>query len=393
MRVELKLLLELIRLNPQPLEPSSLQALIPLITDWGFFMDLCHRHGLVGIISRRIAQDSPNLFPTPFLRTLQSSYFRSATRSMALSGTLLEIVMLFSQNDIGTLPFKGPLLAQKLYGAIGLRSFGDLDILIKQDDLHRAATLLGTVGFSPEVHTVLMATVPFSYHEDCLSFFRESDRCTVELHWDMSGCYLASPLAFQDVFQKSHHTSLGGQEIACLTQEDLLVYLCIHGTKHTWERLEWLYSVAILLETCPKLDWDIILQRATLWQCRLMLLVGLQLSSDLLGSGLPPRIQDLIRQEPKVLGLVRRTTISIFSQGATRTFAPKERLRFSRFHLLIRDSPWDGLSYGLRLLFRPTVKEWQACTLPPRLTFLYYGLRPLRLGWLLIKAILQRAAR
>lgn len=392
MRIELKLLLERIRLQPQPLEPSSLQALIPLITDWDFFMELCHRHGLVGIVSKRIAQDSPDLFPTPFLRTLHSSFFRSATRSMALSGTLLEIVMLFSQNDIGALPFKGPLLAQKLYGAIGLRSFGDLDVLIKQDDLHRAATLLGAAGFSPEVPPVLMATVTFSCHEDSLSFFRESDRSTVELHWDMSGCYLASPLAFQDVFQKSHHTSLGGQKIACLTQEDLLVYLCIHGTKHTWERLEWLYSVAILLDTCPNLDWDIILERTTQWQCRRILFLGLHLCHDLLGSSLPPRIQNLIRQEPRVLGLGRRTTISICSQGATRTSAPKERLRFSTFHLLVRDDPWDGLSYGLRLLFRPTVKEWQACTLPPRLTFLYYGLRPLRLAWLLIKAILQRAA-
>ncbi|MCK5229203.1 MAG: hypothetical protein KAR13_02995, partial [Desulfobulbaceae bacterium] len=55
--------------------------------------------------------------------------------------------------------------------------------------------------------------------------------------------------------------------------------------------------------------------------------------------------------------------------------------RYNFFHLLVRDNVIDTIRYLLRLIFRPTNVEWLWLRLPASLSFLYYFLRPLRLGF------------
>ena len=56
--------------------------------------------------------------------------------------------------------------------------------------------------------------------------------------------------------------------------------------------------------------------------------------------------------------------------------------RYNLFHLLVRDNVIDSIRYLLRLIFRPTNVEWLWLRFPASLSFLYYFLRPLRLGFL-----------
>jgi hypothetical protein len=51
--------------------------------------------------------------------------------------------------------------------------------------------------------------------------------------------------------------------------------------------------------------------------------------------------------------------------------------------------PGDKLRYLGRLLLRPTLAEWSLVQLPSCLRFLYYGLRPLRLGLASGRAMIQ----
>jgi hypothetical protein len=383
MQIEHQLLLLLIRVHSDAASKTSVKKLIDQITDRSFFLQLCQHHGLSGIISKRITQHYPDLFPPVFTENSHSLFFHNAARSMSLTRTLIQTLDLFSENAIPAIPFKGPLLANQLYGDIGVRSFGDLDILIQKQDVKNAIHLLVSHGFIPEIDTIEDRVDLYSNQEDNLSLSREKDGCIIELHWDMAGCYLAKDITFSDVDSGSR-TSLAGKDVRCLAPEDLLIYLCVHGTKHIWERLEWLYSVAVLLENSPDLDWDHIQRRADNWQCQRMLLLGLQLSHDLLGANLPDEIQQKIKKDSRIQVLVSQVKTTLFPSNKT-GLTQKNSSRFSMFHLLVRNNLLESMSYGLRLLFRPTVKEWQVWPLPGRFTFLYYGFRPLRLGWMLLR--------
>ena len=76
----------------------------------------------------------------------------------------------------------------------------------------------------------------------------------------------------------------------------------------------------------------------------------------------------MVADPPRRLGVLRAAPVTI---GGWRETLSAVRL-FSR--------PTDRLRYLGRLLLRPTLAEWSLIRLPSSLRFLYYGLRPLRLG-------------
>jgi len=58
--------------------------------------------------------------------------------------------------------------------------------------------------------------------------------------------------------------------------------------------------------------------------------------------------------------------------------------------LELMDRPSARLQYVLTVILMPTLAERRAVKLPPGLEFLYYPLRPLRLGTRLILSVLSR---
>lgn len=379
MGIEEQLLLQLIQVRPAPAKNKSILKLAGQVSDWPLFIQLCQRHGLLAIVGRRLSQFSSASFPDSFRKNVQVLCFHNAARSMSFTRALIHILDLFSSNSIQVIPFKGPLLAQQLYGDVGQRVFGDLDLFVGKQNVHQAIKLLRNIGFMAEINDVLEKIDTFSHQEDNLALIRKEDGCQVELHWDISGCYLAHPLPLTG-FKSTATVSLAGRSVNSLAAEDLLVYLCIHGAKHIWERLEWIYSVGVLLEKYPHLDWKVAWERARDWQCQRMLLLGLQLSHEMLGTCLPEEVRQAISRDESIPTLVSRVRQVLFP-GQEVSAISKMASRFSSFHLLVRDSPSDRIRYGIRLLLRPTVKEWQTWPLPSYLTFLYYFYRPLRLAW------------
>ncbi|MDA3970412.1 MAG: nucleotidyltransferase family protein [Desulfobulbaceae bacterium] len=387
MSAEFKLILLLLRPGVGSADRPDVVSLVSQIDDWPEFCMLCQRHGLLALALKVVRLCFADDFPAEFNRSGQQLAFRNATSNLSLTRALLELLELFSQHSIAVLPFKGPLLGQQLYGDIGLRHFGDLDILIARGDVKQAVVLVAESGFVPEIDNVLSTIDQFSLQEDDLSFYRENDGCVLELHWDCAGCYLATPLTLSAV-DVSGFVSLAGRGVQSLSDEDLLVYLCVHGAKHVWERLEWLYSVAVLLDKYPEMDWDLVWIKACDWQCQRMLLLGLHLAHEFFGVDLPRKMQALINRDQRIVVLEQQVRDVLFL-GTPKTFGVKKDFRFSSFHLRVRDSTFDTLRYGLRLLFRPTIKEWQAWPLPGPLSFLYYGFRPLRLAFLWLRGKVQ----
>ena len=57
----------------------------------------------------------------------------------------------FENHGITAIPYKGPALALQVYGDLKLRSFVDLDVLVRRSDAARAGTLLAARGYRPHL--------------------------------------------------------------------------------------------------------------------------------------------------------------------------------------------------------------------------------------------------
>ena len=68
--------------------------------------------------------------PSAIELSLHSSYETNLRRSLWFAGELARILTGFERAQVKAIPYKGPTLAQLVYGDLGLRSFSDLDFLV-----------------------------------------------------------------------------------------------------------------------------------------------------------------------------------------------------------------------------------------------------------------------
>ena len=157
-----------------------------------------------------------------------------------------------------------------------------------------------------------------------------------------------------------------------LSREDLLLLLCFHGGKHGWEKLIWLADVAELVVSHPHLDWEYVLDQSRRAGGLRMLLLGVVLANRLLGTSIPPDLEQ---------SLARDRTVERIADGIGRDLVRGGLPTYvkSQLYLLrVRERWQDRLRYVFRFTCTATPVEWAMVNLPPSLSVLYRFLRVLR---------------
>lgn len=300
---------------------------------------------------------------------------RVARRNLRLTSELLSLLDVFQAHGIRATPFKGPVLAVVAYGNVGLRHFRDLDILVLRRDAERARQLLLQRDYCPEVpvepghEAALLAS---GYHYP----FRRDDGLAVELHWALGPREFPCPLDVDDVWTRLQPVPLGGRTVYTLGSEDLLLFLCAHGGKHCWWRLQWVADVAHLIAREGGLDWDAIVGRARARGAERILLLGLLLSHELLDAPTPESLLARARADRSVRAPAEDVRARLLAPNP----APLKPWRARLFHVRIRERWRDRARYVWFVVTTPNAADWRVVRLPARLQFLYYVVRPFRLA-------------
>ncbi|MDQ3744794.1 MAG: nucleotidyltransferase family protein [Acidobacteriota bacterium] len=343
--------------------------------DWDYLLGLARRHTVLPLLQRQLEAHAGDSVPTEVRRALGEKFRDNAARNLLLAGELVRITRLLEAEGVGTLAYKGPALAACAYGDLSLRRFLDLDIIVRRRDVPRARSVLRALGFSAPCGLSQSQEDVLLRSQHNLALARDGGRLTVELHWDVAQRRFADVPLGESVWARAVSVRVGGGEVKTLAPEDLLVALCVHGAKHFWERLAWVCDVAELLGSTQNLDWPLVLALARDSRVERMLLLGLGLASGLLGAPLPEDLSRRARADAAAARLSREVARRMFD-GAE--FEPLGTVRGLRFNLSARPRLLDKVRY-FRYALTPTDKDLAALRLPPKLTFAYYLLRPLRL--------------
>src|SRR5262245_26443865 len=108
-------------LNPAAALPN------PQGIDWPTLLNLADAHTVTPMLYKTL-QDLP--LPEDVARELRSTYEMSVASSLAQSAELARLTKLLDQHHIRVIALKGPLLSRYLYGNLGSRSSGDIDLLV-----------------------------------------------------------------------------------------------------------------------------------------------------------------------------------------------------------------------------------------------------------------------
>lgn len=371
---------------------ARVRALLGKELDWPYLLATAVPHGMMPLLYWHLNATCPDAVPKAVMDRLRERFHDNTRRNLFLTGELLRLLDLFEARGIPVVPYKGPTLAASVYGNVALRQFYDLDILVQKQDVPRAKELLVTSGYRPEYQLTGAQEAAFLRYECEHSLTRDDGASIVELHWEINPKHLSFPLDTEGLWERLEPIELGGKSVPTFSPEDLLLILCVHGSKHRWERLAWIRDVAGLIEAHQGMEWERVTRQANALGGSRMLSLGLLLARDLLGARLPERISQRAQADPVVGALAAdvRERLLWEADGLPGIF---EESMFHPFRLRMRERLRDRVLYCVHTAVTPTVADWELLSLPPLLSPLYYVLRPVRLAGKYGRRMVERFVR
>jgi len=174
--------------------------------------------------------ESNRLFVAQLLR-------EQTAHTLMLRAAASEVLALFSRHGIEVVMLRGQAVAEALYEPATLRPQTDIDLLICQNDAECVSDFLLAAGFRKvEGHTLLFVRgqVMLDMHVEPLGIER------------MQAWALLTPLRAEDFFVAAVPGNISGQAALLVKPEVTFPYLCFHAMKHSFERLIWLWDIALL---------------------------------------------------------------------------------------------------------------------------------------------------
>jgi hypothetical protein len=280
------------------------------------------------------------------------------------------------------MPFKGPVLAQSVYGDPGLRSFSDLDLMISSADFERAKHTLAEIGYRPakELRPAVERFWLRNGYEQ--SFDGAAGKNLVELQWALLPHFYAVGLNVEDLLARCGYAVVGDCRMRCLSPEDSVIVLSLHAAKHLWGRLIWLVDIAETLRN-RTIDYESVLLLARDIGVSRILGVTFWLVKNLLQVDLPETAEKMIAADSSAAVLGQEFAARM-ARAATYDFASTQ---YFRLILKLRERRSDRLRYLWRLLCTPGEGDIAVLRLPEVLFPLY---RVVRIGRLMQKILSRR---
>ena len=351
--------------GPRPGAPD--EDWTPHEVDWPRLIELAKGHGVLALVARDLKHRGWDGVPADVVATLVGYRTMLTARNLSLTRQLLEILELLGSRRITALPYKGPLLAAYAYGDVGMRPFGDLDLILSERDVLPAKELLVSEGYeslSPRTDE-RAGGLPRGY---ALALGGGGQRAMVELHWRLAP---SVPLRIDRLLPHIRPFPLLDSSVPCLCPEQFLLALCVHGGKHAWERFEWIAGVAHLIARHPDLDWGRVAAEAEELGATHSLALGLSLAVSAAGAPVPEAAMAAV-------GSARVTSLAIGMEEALFHDPPQSAGAVARYSMRFRAATAQEKLRYLLFLRHPTEKDLAFLRLPKRLSFLYFLVRPLR---------------
>jgi len=372
---EKQLLLCCARVGMQPAISDGIRELASGALDLDYLFADAAENSLIPLVHRHLRACAMGQVPAAQMDALTIAVRANTARSLLLTAETIKVTDALFAGGVRAIPYKGAVLAAQAYGDVSRRQFEDVDIVLRQADLPMAHGVMLGLGYQPKYPWIVSGDVASSLVPGDYNYRDEARQTMVELHTERSMRHFPV-LPDLDVFtQRLVSVSLSGHEVKTFCPEDALPILCIHGSKHFWERLSWIVDISEMIQSHPGLDWNEAFARAESFRGGRMLRVGLALAVNLLEAPLPESVRARVL-EGSIVSEIAREIGQRLMQRDPPPLGAAARLRLRR-----RMVPGSlaGWRYALRLATEPSEEDWEMVRLPEALAPLYVALRPIRL--------------
>ena len=161
---------------------------VPL--DWHLLLNLAEEHSVLGLLAQRLQASNFQDVPQEAREKLQARMRAQHLFTLSMTAELFQILNDFSATGIQTILVKGPIISLLAYGDSAIRSYVDLDLLVRHSDILNASQHMVALGFEADVpeRAIRAEKIPGEY-----LFTRPGTQRMIELHTEHTFRYYPRP--------------------------------------------------------------------------------------------------------------------------------------------------------------------------------------------------------
>jgi len=264
----------------------------------------------------------------PMVRRARDAYKMTWLENEQRFAELSALLESASAAGIETMVLKGVALALLYYRDLGLRCMGDVDILIRPDDVADAINTLTELGWRKTGRTPDVLTETYLNARREIHFL--SDRATcLDLHWRVMD---ETCLSSRDdwFWSGAIRASVRGVETHAMNPTDQLLHVCAHATLWTPVPFpRWIADAAMILKASRgDIDWDRLISHARRLGLVTPVRETLKQVVDVLDAPIPSSVLDNLHRLPPSKEDLRNYRIRCLPPNPLRTL-PLEFRRMS----------------------------------------------------------------
>jgi Uncharacterised nucleotidyltransferase len=371
---EWKLLLAASSPNPKDSDTHRVLLLLEESLAWDSVLHLADQHGMTSLLYQNLAPLADRV-PAAVLTSLGKAHERNIHKSLFLARELIRVLDRLDSLGIQAISYKGVTQSEVYYGDVALRQSGDVDILVRSQDVARIKSAVRDLGFTPRLSIPEVAERDYLAAGYECTFDSAAGKNLLELQWALQPRFYAVDFDMDGLFARAVSATVAGRWLKTPSPEDLLLVLSLHAAKHVWGRLIWLRDIAQLLQR-EKLNWDWIQSQAQELGIERILHITLLLMKQFRLTEIPPEQQHAVCADKSAQSFADEIAVSV----AAGIIYEEEKLSYFRLMMRIRERRIDRLRFLARLTFTPGPGEWETVRLPKPLFPLYHVVRLARLA-------------
>ncbi|MFQ5900161.1 MAG: nucleotidyltransferase family protein [Thermodesulfobacteriota bacterium] len=225
---------------------------VPKGIDWNLVSDMAEEEGLSGVVYILIRGKEG--IPPEVLEGFQNRYYTNVMNNLFLFNSLKPVLECLESNDIIPVVFRGASLMGGVYSFFGMRSFQDIDLLIREVDLFKTINLLKKEGFyscDPYISVLCKAHLNIDLHTDFMTYSR------------VKPVGLAIDTDLDSIFERAMEQEVQGLKFLTLHPEDGILSLAVHLQMHSFDRLLGFLDIARIIDHYRDgIDWERLFERA-----------------------------------------------------------------------------------------------------------------------------------
>ncbi len=215
---------------------NKVKDIMSLPLNWEEVLESASWYGISPLLYKNLNDIYEGHFvPREIMDKLRADYHRNLAWNMYIYEELKRILDAFHEKGVEVIILKGVALAKFVYGDISLRPMGDIDLMVKKEDLPYAEKIMLELGYLFQVNK---SSEWYKENHNHIEYTNQEKNIPVEIHWHRSNKSHPDRICVNDTsiiegwWEHAKNIEFNGIKALILSPEDLILHLCLHFIKH-----------------------------------------------------------------------------------------------------------------------------------------------------------------